>query len=52
MKTATITLTAAEMERLASLLADFASDLEDDGRDDSPDAALIWKVQSIARKAS
>jgi hypothetical protein len=52
MKTATTTLPADQMERLASLLADFASELADDGRDDSPDAALIWKVQSITRKAS
>ncbi len=51
MKTATITLSAADMTRLASLLADFASDLADDGREDSRDARLVWTVQGAVRQA-
>jgi hypothetical protein len=45
MKTVKITLTTKELERLAGLLGDFACELMDDGRDDSPDAELIWKVR-------
>jgi len=52
MKTATITLNATEMEVLANLLAEFAGDLEDDGRDGNPDAALIWKLQRVIREAA
>ncbi len=48
MKTLTITLSAEQMKRLASLLADFASSIEDDGNEGDPDAKLIWQVQKLA----
>ena len=51
MKTITITLSAEQMERLATLLADTASDIEDDGNDGHPDARLLWQVQKLARQA-
>ena len=51
MKTITITLSAEQMERLATLLADTASDFEDDGIDGHPDALLLWQVQKLARQA-
>jgi len=51
MKTITITLSAEQMERLATLLADTASDIEDDGNEGHPDALLLWQVQKLARQA-
>ena len=51
MKTITITLSAEQMERLATLLADTASDIEDDGNEGHPDAKLLWQVQKLARHA-
>ena len=51
MKTITITLSAEQMERLATLLADTASDIEDDGNEGHPDAALLWQVQKLAEQA-
>jgi hypothetical protein len=51
MKTITITLSAEQMERLATLLADTASDIEDDGNEGHPDAKLLWQVQKLARQA-
>jgi hypothetical protein len=51
MKTITITLSAEQMERLATLLADTASDIEDDGNEGHPDARLLWQVQKLARQA-
>jgi hypothetical protein len=51
MKTITITLSAEQMERLATLLADTASDIEDDGNEGNPDAKLLWQVQKLARQA-
>ena len=51
MKTITITLSAEQMERLATLLADTASDIEDDGNESHPDAMLLWQVQKLARQA-
>ena len=51
MKTITITLSAEQMERLATLLADTASDIEDDGNEGHPDATLLWQVQKLAEQA-
>jgi hypothetical protein len=51
MKTITITLSAEQMERLATLLADTASHIEDDGNEGHPDAKLLWQVQKLARQA-
>ena len=51
MKTITITLSAEQMERLATLLADTASDIEDDGNEGHPDAKLLWQVQKLAEQA-
>jgi hypothetical protein len=51
MKTITIALSAEQMERLDTLLADTASDIEDDGNEGHPDAKLLWQVQKLARKA-
>ena len=51
MKTITITLSAEQMERLATLLADTASDIEDDGNEGHPDAMLLWQVQKLAEQA-
>ena len=51
MKTITITLSAEQMERLATMLADTASDIEDDGNEGHPDAKLLWQVQKLARQA-
>lgn len=47
----TLTLTPAEMDELASILADTANDLEADGREGNPAAALVWKLQKAIEKA-
>ena len=51
MKTITITLSAEQMDRLSELLADAASDIEDDGKEGHPDATLLWQVQKLAEQA-
>lgn len=37
-------LTAAEVEKLSSLLHDVAVDSEDDGNEGNPNVKLLWKV--------
>ena len=51
MKTITITLSAEQMDRLSELLADAASDIEDDGNEGHPDATLLWQVQKLTEQA-
>jgi hypothetical protein len=51
MKTITITLSTEQMKRLADLLADSASQIEDDGNEGHPDALLLWQIQKLARQA-
>ncbi len=51
-RTLTLKLTETQMERLADLLAEAAMQLQDDGREDSPDGELMWKTQKAARQAA
>jgi hypothetical protein len=45
----TINLTTKEAEQLAAILEDHAGDLQDDGRDESADAKLCYRVAAACR---
>lgn len=51
MKNVTLTLTAEEAETLRCLIADHATDLSDNGKNDSPDSELLYKVAKNLRLA-
>jgi len=52
MKTATISLTAEQMTRLANILSDHAVDLCDNGNEDSEDAKLCYFAAKALRQAA